>query len=170
MRGRYQARMTTAPLRLHRGIVRPEWIDFNGHMNVAYYMLAFDDATETFFKHLGIGGDYMERTNCSTFTLEGHITYDREVKEGDELSFTTRLLDYDNRRLHYFHEMYQAGQGYLASTSELISAHIDMSVRRMTPFRPETIDRLAALLAEHRKLPPASQVGRTVGIRRRAAA
>ena len=162
--------MTQAPLRLHRGIVRPEWIDFNGHMNVAYYMLAFDAATETFFDHLGIGKGYMERTGCSTFALEGHITYDREVKEGDELLFTTRLLDYDSKRLHYFHEMYHAGQGYLAATNELITAHIDMSVRRMTPFRPETIEHLAATLAEHKDIPNAPQIGSRVGIRRKAVA
>ena len=161
--------MTHAPLRLHRGIVCPEWIDFNGHMNVAYYMLAFDDATTVFFDHLGLGEGYMERTNCSTFTLEGHITYDREVKEGDELVFATRLLDYDSKRLHYFHEMYHAEQGYLASTSELITAHIDMSVRRMTPFGAQTQERLGALMAEHRDLPRVPQIGRTVGIRRKVA-
>jgi acyl-CoA thioester hydrolase len=161
--------MKTASFRPHRGVVRPEWIDFNGHMNVAYYMLAFDDATTTFFEHLGIGEGYMERTNCSTFTLEGHITYDREVRQGDELVFATRLLDYDSKRLHYFHEMYHGGENYLASTSELITAHIDMSVRRMTPFRPETLDRLAALLAEHQHLPRPPQIGRTIGIRRKPA-
>jgi acyl-CoA thioester hydrolase len=159
--------MTTAPLRLHKSIVRPEWIDFNGHMNVAYYMLAFDAATEAFFLHLGIGEGYMERTGFSTFTLEGHITYDREVKQGDELVFATRLLDYDEKRLQYFHEMYHAEQGYLASTSELITAHIDMSVRRMAPFQPETMQRLASLLAKHRFLDRPPQIGRTIGIRRR---
>ena len=162
--------MTNAPLRLSRGIVRPEWIDFNGHMNVAYYMLAFDDATTVFFEHLGIGDGYMERTNCSTFTLEGHITYDREVREGDVLEFATRLLDFDSKRLHYFHEMYHVEQGYLASTSELITAHIDMSVRRMTPFGAETLERLAALMDAHRDLPRVPQIGRTVGIRHKAVA
>lgn len=159
--------MTTSPLRLYRGIVRPEWIDCNGHMNVAYYMLAFDAATTTFFDHLGIGEGYMDRTHCSTFTLEGHITYDREVKEGDELVFDTRLLDYDSKRLHYFHEMYHADLGYLASTSELLTAHIDMSVRRMTPFAADTLERLAALREAHKDMPRAPQIGRTVGIRRR---
>jgi len=124
--------MTNAPLRLYRGVVRPDWIDFNGHMNVAYYMLAFDDATTVFFDHLGLGEGYMERTNCSTFTLEGHITYDREVKQGDELVFATRLLDYDSKRLHYFHEMYQAGQGYLAFTSELITAVMNVGRAKIT--------------------------------------
>jgi acyl-CoA thioester hydrolase len=164
----YQSFMEKALFCRHRSVVCPEWIDFNGHMNVAYYMLAFDDATTTFFDHLGIGEGYMARTNCSTFTLEGHITYDREVKEADELLFSTRLLDYDSKRLHYFHEMYHAEDGFLASTNEMITAHIDMSVRRMTPFPPEMLERFATMLAAHKDLPRAPQIGRSIGIRRKS--
>ncbi len=157
-----------APLQVHESKVLPEWIDYNGHMNVAYYVLAFDHATDSFFNYLGIGEEYKNKYNFSTFTLEGHITYDREVLQGDPLSFKTYLLDYDEKRLHYFHEMYHANQGYLASTNELITIHIDMSVRRSAPFAPELLTKLEEVMEAHRHLPRPEKVGRTIGIRRKA--
>ena len=156
-----------APLQIHTGTVRPEWIDYNGHMNVAFYMMAFDEATDTFFDHLGIGRAYKEKYNYSTFTLEGHITYDREVMEGDPLVFKTYLLDYDEKRMHYFHEMYHGTEGYLASTNELMTTHIDMSVRRSAPFAPEMLTRLEEIMAVHRTVPRPEKAGRTIGIRRK---
>lgn len=156
-----------APLQLHRDRVRPEWIDYNGHMNVAYYVLAFDYATDTFFDFLGCGAAYKERTNFSTFSLEGHVTYDREVLEGDPLMFKTWLLDYDDKRIHYFHEMWHADEGYLAATNELISMHIDMGERRSAPFPQSIKDRLEEVMREHRKLERPANVGRVIGIRRR---
>jgi acyl-CoA thioester hydrolase len=156
-----------APLQLHRDRVRPEWIDYNGHMNLAYYVLAFDYATDALFDFLGCGAAYKEATDFSTFTLEGHVTYDREVLEGEPLLFKTWLLDYDAKRIHYFHEMWHAEAGYLASTNELISIHIDMAARRSAPF-PETIlGRLEAVMQEHRKLERPANVGRVIGIRPR---
>jgi acyl-CoA thioester hydrolase len=156
-----------APLQIHKGTVLPEWIDYNGHMNVAFYMLAFDQATDAFFDYLGMGEQYKEKYNYSTFTLEGHITYDREVLQGDPLSFKTYLLDFDEKRMHYFHEMYHAEQGYLAATNEMITMHIDMGVRRSAPFAPEMLARIEEVMAGHRNLPRPEKVGRTIGIRRK---
>lgn len=157
----------TALLELHTEIVRPEWIDYNGHMNVAYYLLAFDHATDAFLDYLGIGQDYLRQAHHSTFTLEGHITYDREVKEGDPLRFTTRLLDYDRKRIHYFHCMYHATKGYLASTNEMLTLHVSMQTRRSAPLPEALLQKLEKLLGAHRKLPVPAQVGRRIGIRRR---
>ena len=84
------------PPELHREIVRPEWCDYNGHMNLAFYVLVFDHATDAFWNTLGIGLDYRDRTNNSTFGVESHITYDREVLEGDEVRCTTQLLGFDD--------------------------------------------------------------------------
>ena len=158
-----------APLAIHRARVLPEWIDYNGHMNVAYYVLAFDQATDAFFDHLDIGLAYKERTSFSTFSLELHVTYDREVQEGDPLAFRTWLLDYDHKRVHYYHEMLHAEEGYVAATLETISMHIDMSVRRSAPFPDDVLARLEDLHAAHRAAPPPPErIGRTSGIRRRA--
>src|SRR5690606_22498874 len=110
--------------------VHPDWIDFNGHMNVAYYVLAFDRATDKFFDWLGLDEAYRQATNRSTFALEQHILYLREVRLGDPLRFTTQLIDHDAKRIHYFHRMYHDREGYLAATTEIISMHIDLGRRR----------------------------------------
>jgi len=155
-----------APIDRHREIVRPEWIDYNGHMNVAYYVLVFDHGVDTFFDLLGIGEDYRRAANCSTFALESHICYLREVHEGDSLRVTTQLLDCDDKRIHYFLAMYQADKGYLAATAETISIHVDMVARRSAPFSDAIRRRLQELREAHAELPRPPQAGRTIGIRR----
>ena len=154
-------------LELHTETVRPEWIDYNGHMNVAYYLLAFDHATDALLEHLGLGQSYLKATNRSTFTLEVHITYDKEVKESDPLRFTTQILDYDPKRIHYIHCMYHATEGYLAATNEVMTAHVDLEARRIAPMPEEMLDRLEKIMQTHRALPVPPQVGRRIGIRRR---
>src|SRR3546814_2037050 len=92
-----------------------------------------------------------------SFTLEAHITYDREVMQGDPLRITTHLLDFDAKRIHYIHHMYHAEKGYLASTNELISIHIDMRIRRSAPMPGDLLDRLAAVRDAHAMLPKPPQ-------------
>ena len=87
-------------LRLHEGEVRPEWIDFNGHMNLAYYVLAFDHATDRFLHHIGLGEKYFRQENRSVFVLETHVVYKQELKLGDRMRFTTQLLGFDAKRIH----------------------------------------------------------------------
>src|SRR5438046_4194755 len=81
-----------APFDGYRDVVRPEWIDHNGHMNMGYYLVVFDLATDAWFRHVGLGEAHREAQHVTTFCLEAHITYHREVREGDPLRFTTRLL------------------------------------------------------------------------------
>lgn len=154
----------------HREVVQPEWIDYNGHMNVAFYFLAFDHATDTFYDAIGCGEHYKAAGNFSTFTLEGHITYDREVLEGDPLRFTTQLLDFDEKRLHYFHVMYHAEKGFAAATNELIAMHVDMHQRRSAPFPPGILTKLADIKERHETLPRPDKAGRIIGIRRKSGA
>jgi acyl-CoA thioester hydrolase len=155
-----------APLELWRETVKPEWVDYNGHMNVAYYTLVFDHAVDAFFTHIGMGRDYRDATTCSTFTVEHHITYDREVLEGDGLICRTRLVGFDEKRIHHYYEMFHAEEGYRASTCEFLSLHMDMSVRRVSPLPEELLGTLAALIAEHEQLPPPDKLGRTIKIPR----
>ena len=157
-----------APYREYACNVRPEWFYYNGHMNVAFYMAAFDEATDAFYEALGVGLSYKNATNCSTFTLEGHITYDQEVMEGDPLRFTTYLLDCDAKRIHYIHEMHHAEKGYLAATNELIGIHIDMDARRSKDMPADMQARLQAALKAHAPIPKPPQVGRVIGIRRKS--
>src|SRR5215510_16338211 len=94
------------PFDLYRDVVRPEWIDGNGHMNMGYYLVVFDFATDEFMRWIGLGTEHRRAHQVTTFCLEAHVTYHREVREGDPLRFTTRLLAFDAKRIHYFHEMY----------------------------------------------------------------
>ena len=89
-----------APIDSHRETVRPEWIDYNGHMNVAYYVLAFDHATDVLFDALGLGESYREATDHSTFSLQIQVTYLRELQLDAPLRVTTQLVDHDAKRLH----------------------------------------------------------------------
>lgn len=162
------ARVAAAPLALHRERVLPEWTDYNGHMNLAYYMLAFDHASDKLFDLLDIGAAYLRRTNHSLFALEAHITYERELKAGEPLAVTTLLLDCDEKRLHYCHLMYHGEEGYLAATNELINLHVDMAVRRAAAFPPDAFARVSAAVAAHRDLPRPPTLGRVIGIRRKA--
>lgn len=155
-----------APLALHRENVDPGWIDYNGHMNLAYYVLAFDHATDEFFDYIGLGVAYLEANNCSTFTLEAHVTYERELMAGDRMRFETQLLDHDAKRLHYMHMMYHAEEGYLASTNELISLHVDMTARRSSAMPRSVIDRLDQVAAAHRALRRPTQAGRVISLGR----
>ena len=156
-----------APLALHREVVLPEWIDYNGHMNVAFYVLAFDHATDRFLDLIDLGHDYMKRTNNSSFVLETHVTYAREVKLDDPLQFTLQLLDADEKRLHYYFEMFHGTEGYLAATSELISMHVDLDARLSAPMPEAAQRRIAAILEAHRDLARPEQSGRVIGIRRK---
>ena len=159
-----------APLTLHNETVRSEWIDYNGHMNLAYYVLVFDHATDAFLDFIGMDSNYRAMTKCSVFTLEMHVNYEREVEEGDAIRVSTQLLEYDPKRLHYFHSMYHADQGYLAATTELIVMHIDLAKRRSSPMPAEILGRVAMVRNSHQDLPIPSQVGRVIGIRRRSPA
>ncbi len=93
----------------HQASVRPEWVDANGHMNLAYYIVVFDHATDVAFAALGMGPGYRARTGCSSFVVETHTLYEREVMENERLEVTTRLLGADAKRLHLFHEMFRLG-------------------------------------------------------------
>lgn len=99
--------------------------------------------------------------------MESHITYDNEVLDGAELRCTTQLLDFDEKRVHYFHRMYHATEGFLAATTELMSVHVDLTARGVVPMPVDIQARLAAILESHKTLPKPDQAGRVIGIRRR---
>lgn len=154
----------SAPLILHHESVQPEWIDYNGHMNVAYYVLAFDHACDAFLDHIGLDATYRERTGGTTFAAECHVTYQREVGAGDPLRFASWLIGHDEKRFHHFHQMFHAEDGFLAATSEWLSLHVDLGTRRVSAMAPHIRDRLAEMQAAHDSLPRPPEVGRVVGM------
>lgn len=159
--------MSTGPILIDTGErVRPEWIDYNGHMNVAYYQLAFDQAVDVLFDGFGLDAAYRAATGHSTFALEAHVCYLREVKQGDPLRFTMQLLDFDAKRLHLFSTMQHATDHFVAATYEVMSLHVSLEKRKAAPF-PDAIQRhLTQVLEAHRTLPRPEQAGRVIGIRR----
>ncbi len=153
-----------APLCLHRGTIRPEWIDYNGHMNVAYYVLVFDQGTDALLDYLGMDAAYRERTGYSTYVLESHITYERELKEGDAYRVTAQLLDFDAKRLHYFEHVYHEPEGTLAATTEIMLMHMDMTTVRSTPMLEPVRETVASVMQAHTRLSRPPQAGRVIGI------
>lgn len=151
-----------------KGRIRPEWIDYNGHMNVAYYVLAFDEGTDRFLADMGLDADYL-RAGGSTFALEMHVTYDRELHLDAPYEVRTQLVDADTKRLHLFHRMFHAEEGWLAATNEVITMHIDMATRRSAPFPAVIQDSVDRMLTAHGKIPRPDGLGRVIGIRRRTA-
>ncbi len=166
---RYSRRMDdverAAPLRLHRERVEPGWVDYNGHMNVAYYVLAFDHATDAFLDHIGMDAAHRASTRGTIFVLEAHVTYEQELTAGDPLEFATQVLDVDERRLHLFHAMHHMGRGELAATNELLALHVDLATRRAAPFARPVAERLRALASAHAPLGRPVQAGRAIGLR-----
>ena len=159
--------VTAAPLAIHRSTVLPEWVDWNGHMNVAFYVAAFDQASGAFMRNMGLGRPYVDGKHGMTFVLETHVTYDREMRGGAPMRFTTQLLERDAKRVHLFHEMYHAEQGYLAATNETIVINIDFASRRSAPFPLQAAERLEAVWASHKSLPRPTKAGRIMGLARK---
>jgi acyl-CoA thioester hydrolase len=153
-----------APFDRYRDVVKPEWIDHNRHLNMGYYLVVFDLATDEFFRWVGLGAEHRRTHRVTTFCLEAHVTYHREVREGDPLRFTTQLLAHDAKRLHYIHCMFHATDGYLAATNELMSLHVALPTRRGAAMAPEILARLAAVQDAHDRLPRPPQVGRVIGL------
>ena len=145
-----------------RDAVRPEWIDYNGHMNVGYYQVVFDFAADRFFEFLGLTPEFRTRHGSTTFALELHANYLREVKSGDPLRFEARLLDFDAKRIHFYQEMFHATEGYLAASQESLSAHVSKATRKTSPFPTELIERLTAIKAAHAVLPRPWQIGHVI--------
>ncbi|QIG51914.1 thioesterase [Nordella sp. HKS 07] len=147
--------------------IEPEWTDYNGHFNMAYYNVLFDRAGDEVFDAIGLGAAYVKRASCSFFTLEAHVTYLRELHAGDSVTVDVQFLDYDAKRIHYFEQMRHAGEGFIAATSELIIIHVDMTTRRSAPFPPDVLANIKAMREAHAALPLPPQIGHRIGIPRK---
>ena len=144
--------------------VEPAWIDYNGHLNMAYYNVLFDRAVDETYEMLGIGLDYLKHTNHSTFTAEVHVRYLREIHEGDPVRVEFQLLDYDEKRIHYFETLKHAEQSWVSATTENMTLHVDMGAKKVALFPGEVLERLAAMKAAHAKLPVPEGAGRRIAM------
>ena len=135
--------MTFAGIEIVRGRVLPEWIDINDHMNVAYYLLAFDQAVDVLWRRFGLTDEYIREHGNSTIAVESHVTWQREVVEGEPYVVTSQVLAFDDKRIHQFQRMYHAEQGYLVATCEWMNLHFDTGMRRVAPWPDEIRARIA---------------------------
>lgn len=149
--------------------IKPEWIDFNGHFNAGYYFVVFDEAVTDWTSFIGIDDEHRAANRVMTFSVEGHITFERELHLGDPIEIRTQLLGWDAKKFHFINLMYHAIEGWLAATNELLSMHISQETRRSAAMAPEVQERLGAVEAAHSQLPVPPQVGRVIGIRARRA-
>ena len=148
--------------------IENQWIDYNGHFNMAYYNVLFDRAADRAFEGLGLGPDYVKSTNNSFFTLETHSSYLREMKSIDPVLVETQLLDCDHKRVHYVQMMKHASEGWVACILEVMVAHVDLNLHKTSNFPENVRARIAALYEAHKSLPVPPQVGHRIGIPQKA--
>jgi acyl-CoA thioester hydrolase len=152
------------PFDRYEGEVLPEWIDANGHMNLAYYIVLFDYATDALFDAIGIGRRYKDATNHGTFVVETHNLYERELLVGEQARIATQILGADSKRLHLAHEMFSLATGERAATQELMYLHIDLAARRVVPWLPEARERVDGAATAHAELARPHWAGRRIAM------
>jgi acyl-CoA thioester hydrolase len=143
----------------HAYRVRPEWIDYNGHLSEAYYVLLFGYATDALMDLVGLDAAYRARTGCSLYTVEAHVRYLREVGPDSEVRVATRVVSAGARKVRLCHEMRLDGE--LRATEELLAVHVDGAAGRAAPFPPAAAARLADLAAGSGG--PPDYAGRSIG-------
>jgi acyl-CoA thioester hydrolase len=120
-------------------IIKKEWTDYNNHMNMAYYVLVFDQIWEKILGKFEMGEQSAKTTNMSTMVVETHTTYNNEVKEGDEVEINLTFFDHDKKRLHFKMEMIEKSSKKLSATLEMLSLYIDLNKRKVAEFEDEKV-------------------------------
>lgn len=141
-----------------------EWIDYNGHLNMAYYNVLIDRAVDEAFFLVGLGPDYVRERGASFFTAEAHIRYLRELSANTPVRVAIRLIDYDAKRLHLYAELHHATEDWISATSEQLALHVDLVSKKVSPFPDDILERLAMMKSAHRTLPLPSEIGRAIGM------
>ncbi len=148
--------------------IEPQWIDYNGHLNVAYYNVLFDRAVDEAYELIGLGPDYLKQHGHSTMVVETHVRYLREVHETDPLRVSVQLLDYDAKRFHLFEQLLHATENWVSATCETMTLHVDMAAKKVAPF-PESVMRLLERMkVAHAVLPAPDGAGRSVNMPRKS--
>ncbi len=147
--------------------VEDQWTDYNGHLNMAYYAVLFDQSAEEMFETFGLGPDYVRQTNCSFFTLETHTTYVHELHAGHQVRIENQIIDADVKRVHYVQQMFHAGDNFLSCVLEVIVSHVNLTEKKTVPFPEQVQARIKAMTADHKAIHLPKQVGHKIGIVRR---
>jgi len=155
-----------APLTTYRTVVKPEWVDYNNHLNDGYYLVIMSLGTDRFQDLIAMSAADRSATKTTLYTLEAHINYLREIKKSEEVEVRTQLIGFDQKRLQLFHTMHTARLGEeIAATSEFMLVNIDTSGEpKSAPFRLEVAARLAEIMEAHTSLPLPANSGRAVAL------
>lgn len=151
---------------VHRETILPEWVDYNGHMNVAYYVLVFDRATDAFLDTVGVTQTRRDKTGDSVFVAEQHVTYDREVMEGEDVYMTAQVLGADTKRLHVFLTMHHATSHNVCATTDIMILSVNLNDRRVGPFPDDIQKAVFDVRDADASLPSPEKAGRSVGLPR----
>ncbi|MCV6584445.1 MAG: thioesterase family protein [Marinibacterium sp.] len=144
--------------------VRPEWIDANSHLNMAYYNVLMDQAGDEAFQSMGFGVDYIRERGLSTFSADYRMRYIRELHKDDPVYVTTQILDLTDRSFHFAQELFHA-DGWLSARGEGVGLHVDLSGPRVVPMPEDVAARIRAVQAAHATLPRPDWVGQPMGLR-----
>lgn len=152
-----------APYRSRELAVEPAWIDYNGHLNLAYYHVLFDRGIDDLFDAMGLGERYRERTGFTTYTAEAHVRYLKEVPPGSRVIVSSQIVGIDEKRLHLFQEMHHV-DGWLAATLENLSLSVDQrgETPKVAPFPAGTFTSVSAAAAAHAHLPRPADLCRSI--------
>ena len=147
--------------------IEKDWIDYNGHLNMAYYNVLFDRGCDVFFEEMGLGPHYIKERNLSFYTAEAHVRYVQELHLGDRVRVSMQIVDYDEKRIHCYAELHHE-DGWLSATSETMSLHVDMSGPKVAPFPADIMEKIEALASSQSDLPRSQNIGRRIEIKRKA--
>ncbi|MBM2712465.1 thioesterase family protein [Mesorhizobium caraganae] len=148
--------------------IEKDWIDYNGHLNMAYYNVLFDRCSDEAFAAMGMGLDYVKERRLTIYTAEVHVCYVQELHLEHKVVVSFQLIDHDDKRLRAYQEIRHV-DGWLAATSETLSLHVDMSGPKVAPFPADVQAKVEAMRAAHSALPMPERAGRSIGIRRKTA-
>lgn len=146
--------------------IEKDWIDYNGHLNMAYYNVIFDRGSDLAFELMGLGPSYARDRQLTIYTAEVHVCYVQELHLDHQVVVSFQLLDHDAKRLRAYQEIRHV-DGWLAATSESLSLHIDMSGPKVASFPADIMEKVEAMAASHAGLPMPERAGRAIGIRRK---
>lgn len=144
--------------------IRPEWVDYNGHLRDAYYLLIFSYATDALMDLLGMDSLNRDTSGHSLFTLELHLNYRHEVKVDVDVEVRTQIIGHDAKRLHLYHSLHLAGGDKALAGNEQMLLHVDLAGPHSAPFTEPTLGKLKALLEAQADLPPPAYIGRVIAL------
>ena len=146
--------------------LKPEWIDFNGHLNMAYYNVLFDTAFDSVCVEIGLGPEYAKARNLTTYTGEIHLRYLREIHLGHLVYGTFQLIDFNEKSMHVYQEL-RHQDGWLSATSEGISLHVDMKGPKVAPYPPDIFSNIKEVSRRQSHMPKPESIGRKIEVRRK---